>query len=71
VQTHLAKICQIGLKAVLVDKCWLAASVLTCKLGLAVAMGFFQLRVHSVIPYIRPLATDVYFENCTTKPYHV
>jgi len=71
VRTHLDKICQIGLKSALVEKCWLAASSVTCKLGLAVAVGSLQLHVHSVIfiPYLRPLSTEVYFKNCITKPY--
>jgi len=44
---------------------------MTCKLGLAVGLGFFQLRVHTFILHICPLATDVYFENWITKPCHV
>jgi len=61
VRTHLDKIYQIGLKSALVEKCWLAASIVICKLGLAVGVGLFQLRLHSVvvIPYLRPLAADV------------
>jgi len=43
---------------------------MACKFVLAVALCFFQLRVHIVIPCLRPLATDVYFENCVTKPYY-
>jgi len=39
----------------------------TCKLGLAVELDFFQLHVHSVIPYFHWLHTDVYFENFITK----
>jgi len=39
--------------------------------ALTVGLGFFQIRVHMVIPLLRLLPTDVYFENCITKPYHV
>ena len=67
--TYFDKIGQIDLKLTLVEKCWLRASIVTCKPGL-VGLGFFHLRVHSVIPYLRPLV-GVYFENCITKPYHV
>jgi len=41
---------QIGLKLPLVEKRWLAAFIVTCKLGLAVGLGFIQLHVYSVIP---------------------
>jgi len=37
--------------------------MVTCKLGLAVRLGLIQLLVQSVIPYLRPLPADVYFEN--------
>jgi len=62
-RTNVDKIFQTGLKLALVDKCRFAAFVLTFTLGLAVGLGFFQLRVHSAIPYLHPLATDVKFEN--------
>jgi len=39
--------------------------------GLAVGVGFFQLRVHGVIPCLSSLPTNVYFETCITKAYHV
>jgi len=38
--THFDKIGQIGLKLALGEKCWLAAFIVTCTLGLAV--GLFQ-----------------------------
>jgi len=40
---------------------------------LAVGLGFFQLHLHSVIPCLRALQIDVYFENCIniTKPCQV
>jgi len=60
-----------NLKPVLVEKCWIAASFMTCKSGLDVGVGFFQLHLHSFIPYMCPLAADVYFENCITRPYHI
>jgi len=50
-----------------VDKRWLSVIIITCKPGPAVGLDFFQLRVHSVIPCLRSLPTDVYFENCITK----
>jgi len=34
-------------------------------------LGFFQQRVHSIIPCLRSLPTEVYFENCITKPRQV
>jgi len=40
---------------------------MTCKLGLAVGLSFFQLRVHSVITCLRSLPTDIYFETSITK----
>jgi len=49
-RTRLGKIFQIGLKLALVEKRWLAASIVTYKLGLVVGSGFPQLRVSSVIP---------------------
>jgi len=58
VQTHLDKICQRGLKAALVEMCCVGASVVTCNLGLAVWLGFFQLLEH-IFTFI-PLATDAY-----------
>jgi len=53
-RTHLDKICQTGLTKASVEKCWLTASIVTYKLGPVVGFGFSQLRVHSVIPYLRP-----------------
>jgi len=50
---------------------WLAASIVTYKLGLAVEWGFLQLHVQSVILHQRSSATDVYFNNCITKTYNV
>jgi len=46
---------------------------MTCKLGLAVGLGFFQISVDSVILCVRLSATDAYsiIENCITKPCHV
>jgi len=59
VRTHSDKICQIRLKPALVEMCWVGTSIVICKLGLAVGMGFFQLiRVHSFIDCICALATD-------------
>jgi len=55
-------------KPALVEKRWLAAIIMTCKRIPAVGLGFFQLRVHSVIPCLGSLPTYVYFENCITKP---
>jgi len=46
--THFDKICQTGL--VKTDASWLAALIVTYKLGLVVGLGFSQLRVHSMIP---------------------
>jgi len=31
----------IGKKPAVIENCWLAASIMTCKLGLAVGLGFF------------------------------
>ena len=45
--THFDK---IDIKPALIEKCLLAAYIVTCKLGLAVGLGFYKLRVHSVIP---------------------
>ena len=39
--------------------CCIGASILICKLGQAVGLGFFQLRMHSFFTFI-PLATDAY-----------
>jgi len=69
--TYFEKIGQIGLQADLVEKRWLTAFIVTCKLGLAVGLSFFQLHVNSVIPCLRSLPTDVYFENCIAKPCQV
>jgi len=44
---------QTGLKAALVEKCWLAASIVTWNLGLAVGLDFFQLLVQSVFLNVR------------------
>jgi len=43
---------------------------MTCKPGLSVGLGFFQLRVHCVILCLRLLPSFVYFENIT-KPSQV
>jgi len=40
---------------------------MTCKLGQAVGLAFFHLRVYGVIPCLRSLSTDVYFENWITQ----
>ena len=69
VRDHFDKICQIILNRALVEKCWLAASIVTFKLGLAV--GFIQLRLYSAIPCLSSLPTYVYSEDCITKPYYV
>ena len=58
--TYFDKICQIGLKPAPIGKCWLEACIVTCKLCLAVGLGFSQLRVHSVIPCLPPLATNLF-----------
>jgi len=42
---------------------------MTCKLGLSDA--FIPLLVHSVIAYLRSLATDAYLENFITKSCHI
>jgi len=52
VQEHINKRGQVGLKPALVEKCWLAASIVTCTLGLAVGSSFFQFRVHIAISYL-------------------
>jgi len=38
------------LKPAVVEKRWFAVFLVTCAVGLAVGLGFSQLRVHSVIP---------------------
>jgi len=65
--SYFDKIGPIGLKPTLVGKSWFATPIVTCKLELAVELDFFQLHVHSVIPYFHWLHTDVYFENFITK----
>jgi len=65
------KISQISLKPNLLEKCWLAAFIVTCIRDLDIGFGFFQFRVLSVIPCLRSFAVDVYFESCITKPYYV
>jgi len=34
------------------EVCWLAASIVICKLGLAIGLGFFLLCVHSVLLFL-------------------
>jgi len=48
---------QIRSKPALVEKCGLAASIVICKLGVAVELSFLRLRVHSAFLYLRSLAT--------------
>jgi len=52
VWTNLDTICQIDLKAALVEMCCVGVTVVTCKLGLAVGLGFFQLRVQCFTLYV-------------------
>jgi len=40
----------------------------TLVIRLAVGLGFFQLRMYSVIPSLKLLATHVYFGNCGLLP---
>jgi len=54
-----------------VEKFWLTASIVTCKLVIAFGVDFFKLLVYSVVPYLRLLAIDVYFEDCIVKLYYV
>jgi len=43
-RTHLNKIFQIDLKRALVEKCWLAVSIVTHKRGPILGLGFSWLR---------------------------
>jgi len=42
----------------MVEKRLLTAFIVTCALGLAAALGLFQLHVHSVIPCLCSLPTE-------------
>jgi len=42
----------------MVEKPWLAVFIVTCALGLAVVLDFFQLHVHSAIPCLCTLPTE-------------
>jgi len=66
------------LKPALVENRWLVtAIIMTCKRtqSIAVGLGFFQLRLHSVIPCLLSLPIDVYLGNCRPtniiKPFQV
>jgi len=57
-QNHSDNIFHIGLRALLVEMWCVGASIVISKLGVAIGLGFFQIRVRSFILYICQLATD-------------
>jgi len=56
----------------LLEMCCVGASIVTCNLGPAVGVGFFQIRVPSFIVHILSVRSrhTQYFKNCITKPCH-
>jgi len=50
--------------------CCVGASIVTCKLGLAIGLGFFQICVRIFILYVYSVSNRhiQYFENCIAKP---